>query len=137
MNYSTIPTVVLIILLFYINNNSAKVQKYTNKYDNIDVDRILASKRLLMAYVNCLLDKGPCSPEGRELKKYVPDALASDCAKCTEIQKVQAGKVFTHLLQNYRTEWDLLLEKYDPEGNFRKKYAIEEDYDYSDLDAAK
>lgn len=42
--------------------------KYTSKYDNIDVEQILHSKRLLMNYVNCLLDKGPCSPEGRELK---------------------------------------------------------------------
>jgi hypothetical protein len=48
------------------------VQKYTTKYDNIDVERILHSKRLLMNYINCLLEKGSCSPEGRELKsKYL------------------------------------------------------------------
>lgn len=44
------------------------VDKYTTKYDNIDVDRIVASRRLLQNYVNCLLDKGPCTPEGKELK---------------------------------------------------------------------
>lgn len=44
------------------------VQKYTTKYDNIDIDRIVASRRLLLNYVNCLLDKGPCTPEGKELK---------------------------------------------------------------------
>jgi hypothetical protein len=43
-------------------------QKYTSKYDNIDVERILHSKRLLLNYINCLLDKGSCSPDGRELK---------------------------------------------------------------------
>lgn len=42
--------------------------KYTTKYDNIDVDRILSSKRLLQNYMNCLLDKGPCTAEGKELK---------------------------------------------------------------------
>lgn len=42
--------------------------KYTTKYDNIDIDRILVSQRLLRNYVNCLLDKGPCTPEGKELK---------------------------------------------------------------------
>lgn len=41
---------------------------YTTKYDNIDVDAILASNRLLKNYVNCLLDKGPCTNEGKELK---------------------------------------------------------------------
>lgn len=42
--------------------------KYTTKYDNIDIDRILASKRLLTNYIKCLLDEGPCTAEGKELK---------------------------------------------------------------------
>lgn len=41
---------------------------YTNKYDNIDVDQVLASKRLVSNYVQCLLDKKPCTPEGAELR---------------------------------------------------------------------
>lgn len=45
---------------------------YTTKYDNIDVDQILSSKRLVNNYVQCLLDKKPCSPEGAELRsKYL------------------------------------------------------------------
>jgi hypothetical protein len=42
--------------------------KYTTKFDSINVDEILASNRLVNNYVNCLLDKGRCSPEGIELK---------------------------------------------------------------------
>jgi len=41
---------------------------YTTKYDNIDIDQILASKRLVNSYVQCLLEKKPCTPEGGELK---------------------------------------------------------------------
>lgn len=48
--------------------NKRAVIKYTTKYDNIDIDRVLHSKRLMRNYVNCLLDKGPCTPEGKELK---------------------------------------------------------------------
>lgn len=51
-----------------IMRDKRAVDKYTTKYDNIDVDRIVASRRLLQNYVNCLLDKGPCTPEGKELK---------------------------------------------------------------------
>nr|USF20783.1 chemosensory protein [Lasioderma serricorne] len=109
------------------------VDKYTTKYDNIDIDRIVNSRRLLQNYVNCLLDKGPCTPEGKELKTYLPEALATDCAKCSDAQKKFAGKVFTHLLQNHRDFWNALLAKYDPEGNFRKKYEGENE-DYSDYD---
>lgn len=42
--------------------------KYTNKYDNVDLDEIIKNKRLLKNYVNCLLEKGKCSPDGLEVK---------------------------------------------------------------------
>lgn len=46
-------------------------EKYTTKYDNVDIDQIIKSDRLLKNYVNCLLDKGNCTPDGEELKsKY-------------------------------------------------------------------
>jgi Insect pheromone-binding family, A10/OS-D. len=42
--------------------------KYTTRYDNINIDEILASNRLVENYVKCLLDQGRCSPEGAELR---------------------------------------------------------------------
>nr|AMP19499.1 chemosensory protein 4 [Tomicus yunnanensis] len=108
---------------------------YTTKYDNIDIDQILASNRLLKNYVNCLLDKGSCTQEGKELKTYLPDAIATECSKCSKAQKKIAGKVFQSLLLNHPDDWELLTTKYDPDGNFRKKY-LQEDEDYSDLESA-
>jgi hypothetical protein len=43
-------------------------EKYTTKYDNINLDEILDSDRLLDNYIRCLLEKGKCTPEGIELK---------------------------------------------------------------------
>lgn len=49
----------------------AAPQKYTNKFDNINVDEILGNDRLLSSYFKCLMDTGKCTPEGEELKsKY-------------------------------------------------------------------
>ncbi|EFA07564.2 chemosensory protein 5 isoform X1 [Tribolium castaneum] len=118
-------------------HRSTRDDKYTTRYDNVDVDRILHSKRLLLNYINCLLEKGPCSPEGRELKKILPDALVTNCSKCSEVQKKQAGKILTFVLLNYRNEWNQLVAKYDPDGIYRKQYEIDDDYDYSELDSAK
>lgn len=42
--------------------------KYTTKYDNVDIDVVLNTERLLNGYVNCLLDQGPCTPDAAELK---------------------------------------------------------------------
>lgn len=41
---------------------------YTTKFDNVDLDQILASDRLLKNYHKCLMEKGPCTPDGTELK---------------------------------------------------------------------
>jgi Insect pheromone-binding family, A10/OS-D len=42
---------------------------YSRRYDSIDVDTIFRSQRLLNNYVDCLLDKKPCPPEGKDLKR--------------------------------------------------------------------
>lgn len=43
-------------------------EKYTNKFDNFDVDKVLNNDRILTSYIKCLLDQGSCTNEGRELK---------------------------------------------------------------------
>lgn len=45
-------------------------EHYTNRFDNINIDQILKNDRLLMRYVNCLLDKPniKCPNEAFELK---------------------------------------------------------------------
>lgn len=41
---------------------------YSDTYNNMDVDAIINSDRLLNQYVNCILDKSPCTVDGRSLK---------------------------------------------------------------------
>lgn len=42
--------------------------QYTTKFDDVDVDAIINSERLLSGYVGCLLDRNPCTPDAAELK---------------------------------------------------------------------
>jgi hypothetical protein len=56
----------VVLTTFWAGSSSA--EKYTTKYDNVDLEEILKSDRLLKNYVNCLLDKGKCSPDGQELR---------------------------------------------------------------------
>nr|UTN00847.1 chemosensory protein [Semanotus bifasciatus] len=95
---------------------------YTTKYDNIDFEEILKSDRLLKNYVNCLMDRGGCTADGKELKKVLPDALTTGCSKCSEAQKEGAKKVIRHLSNNKREWFDELQAKYDPDGAFKEKY---------------
>ncbi|XP_018046998.1 PREDICTED: ejaculatory bulb-specific protein 3 [Atta colombica] len=99
--------------------------KYTTKYDNIDLDTILASDRLLKNYINCLLEKGSCTPDGKELKENLPDALETECIKCSEKQKKGTEKVIRYLVNKKPETWELLKKKYDPSGQYTIKYTDE------------
>ncbi|XP_076235358.1 chemosensory protein 4 [Calliopsis andreniformis] len=96
--------------------------KYTTKYDNIDVDAVINSERLLNGYVNCLLDRGACTPDAAELKKNLPDALERNCSACSEKQKEFADKISQHLIDHKGEDWSLLEAKYDPSGAYRQRY---------------
>ncbi|XP_022112594.2 uncharacterized protein LOC110991530 [Pieris rapae] len=104
----------------------AVAEKYTDRYDNINLDEILANRRLLVPYMKCVLDEGKCSADGKELKVHLTEALHNDCQKCTENQKKGSGRVLSHLINKEAEFWQKLKAKYDPENNYAPKY--EKDY---------
>nr|AGR44908.1 chemosensory protein-14 [Bombyx mori] len=95
---------------------------YTDKWDNINVDEILESNRLLKGYVDCLLGKGRCTPDGKALKEALPDALEHECVKCTGKQKSGADKVIRHLVNKRPDLWKELAVKYDPDNIYQARY---------------
>ncbi|KAJ3648853.1 hypothetical protein Zmor_020624 [Zophobas morio] len=119
-------TFILIALVAIIGVAWARPdEKYTEIYDNVDLDEILNSERLLKNYFNCLMDRGNCSPDGEELKKAIPDALQNECAKCNEKQKNGSRKVIRFLIKNKNDWWKELEAKYDKDGIYKKKYQAE------------
>ncbi|XP_034245592.1 ejaculatory bulb-specific protein 3-like [Thrips palmi] len=99
-------------------------EKFTTKYDNINIDEILSNKRLLNNYMNCILDKpkARCTADALELKKSIPDALTNDCDKCSDKQKELSEKVVKHISEKEKEIWEELKAKYDPTGVYEKKY---------------
>lgn len=57
------------VLLSAVPSTSAQDFYYSRRYDSLDVNTIFRSSRLLNNYVDCLLDKKPCPPEGKDLKR--------------------------------------------------------------------
>lgn len=51
----------------------------------------------------------------------LPDALKTDCSKCTDVQKQRSDKVIRFLIKNRSTDFDRLAAKYDPSGEYKKK----------------
>jgi hypothetical protein len=52
----------------------------------------------------------------------LPDALETDCSKCSDKQKSASTKVIHFLIDNKKEEWEKLEAKYDPTGAYRIKY---------------
>lgn len=91
-----------LVALFTFNIATIKADKevetkYDIKYDNVDIDEVLKSERLLTNYIKCLLEEGPCTEDGRELKETLPDAIATDCSKCSDKQKFGSEKVMHYM----------------------------------------
>ncbi|XP_028163097.1 allergen Tha p 1-like [Ostrinia furnacalis] len=97
-------------------------KKYTDRFDDINIEEIIANRRLLVPYLKCVLDKGRCTPEGKELKAHVKDAMQTACEKCTDKQKTGARKVVNHIRDNEKEYWEELINKYDPKGEFKTIY---------------
>ncbi|XP_014365770.2 uncharacterized protein LOC106716719 [Papilio machaon] len=100
-------------------------ETYTDRFDNIDLDEIIANRRLLVPYIHCVLDKGKCTPDGKELKSHIAEAIENDCAKCTEVQRKGTRKVLGHLINNEQEFWNELTARYDPEHKYSVKYENE------------
>ncbi|XP_047535938.1 ejaculatory bulb-specific protein 3-like [Vanessa atalanta] len=111
-----------ILVLYFVYQCDCENSTYTTMYDGVDLDEILSSDRLLAGYVNCLLDKGPCTPDGKELKRNLPDAIENDCSKCTEKQRDGADKVMHYIIDHKPEDWKKLEAKYDSEGTYKLKY---------------
>lgn len=56
----------------------------------------------------------------------LPDALETDCSKCSDKQKSASTKVTHFLIENKKEDWEKLEAKYDPTGAYRIKYEAEE-----------
>lgn len=59
----------LLVLIGFLCLNAVLTQQlYTSQFDNTDVDAILKNDRLVKQYVDCLVDKKPCTKQGQMLK---------------------------------------------------------------------
>lgn len=60
------------VLMLSILSTLALAQHFPNKFEQVNIETVLSNDRVLTNYIRCLLDKGACTREGRELKsKYL------------------------------------------------------------------
>ncbi|CAH2089571.1 unnamed protein product [Euphydryas editha] len=118
-------SIIVLCFLALVAYAAARPDKYTDRFDDINLEEIINNRKLLTGYILCVLDKGKCTAEGRELKSHIKEALENNCENCTEKQRSGTRTVIGHLINNEKDYWSKLTEKYDPQHKYVVKYEQE------------
>ncbi|XP_073953866.1 ejaculatory bulb-specific protein 3-like [Choristoneura fumiferana] len=117
-----------IILFIILLVSSVLCQDYYDRrYDYFDVETLAQNPRLLKKYMECFLDRGPCTPVGRVFKRVLPEIIVTGCAKCSPSQRRFARRTFEAFKQYLPDGHTELKTRLDPShkyyDNFEKKIA--------------
>ncbi|XP_051154454.1 uncharacterized protein LOC127277396 [Leptopilina boulardi] len=111
---------------------SEKIELYTDKYDHINVDEILANDRIRNQYYRCFLGTAPCfTPDAKFLKEKFPEALVTKCRKCTEAQKIGFEKLVLYYTEKEPEAWNIVLRK--AVDDYRSSKKTTKKYKYDDI----
>ncbi|KAK7873844.1 hypothetical protein R5R35_005709 [Gryllus longicercus] len=93
---------------------------YSSRFDDTDLDAILADEGRVDQYVRCFLAEkdDDCDEVGRRVKAVLAEALTTDCAKCTERQKVGLPKTVRFLARERPDAWEQIQGKFDPKRRY-------------------
>lgn len=61
----------------------------------------------------------------------LPDAISTDCSKCTDKQKESSEKVMHFIIDHRPEDWERLEQKYDTSGNYRTDYLNTKENDHN------
>ncbi|CAK1552535.1 unnamed protein product [Leptosia nina] len=89
---------------------------YDGRYDYYDTDYLVQNPRLLKKYMNCFLNRGPCTPIGREFKLVLPEIVRTECSRCTTSQKRLAQRTFEAFKIYLHDDYIILKHKLDPDN---------------------
>ncbi|OWR51069.1 chemosensory protein precursor [Danaus plexippus plexippus] len=107
-----------LVILALVALAAARPEANYEKYENFDVDELVSNLRLLKSYVACFIGEGKCTPEGSDFKEWIPEAVQSNCGKCSDNQKHLVGKVIKACMEKLPEEWKKLNALHNPDGKY-------------------
>nr|QRF70958.1 chemosensory protein [Semiothisa cinerearia] len=99
-------------------------ESYSTKYDDFNAQELVDNVRLLKSYAKCFLEHGPCTAEGSDFKKIIPDAVKTKCSKCNLKQRQLVRVVVKAMQQKVPELWQELVKKEDPQGIYKADFEL-------------
>ncbi|CAG9563966.1 unnamed protein product [Danaus chrysippus] len=69
-------------------------------------------------FMNCLLERSPCSEAFEGYRLCIPEAFQQACKKCSPEQKRFAAKFLESLKDKMPQDYNDFIKKYDPENKY-------------------
>ncbi|XP_038211414.1 uncharacterized protein LOC119831916 [Zerene cesonia] len=115
---------------------------YTTGNDRLDVDKLMKDPIIVKGYMDCYLNRAPCSPLAQSYKNILEDSLKSSCKRCSNLQKHLWSRFLWNLRTRYPKYFNLFQKRYDPNnhyipalqkivGNEKKYTSFKETYKYT------
>ncbi|XP_061384084.1 ejaculatory bulb-specific protein 3-like [Danaus plexippus] len=117
-------TMKFLVILALVALVAARPEDNYDRYENFDVDELVSNLRLLKSYAACFLGEGKCTAEGNDFKKWIPEAVQSNCGKCSDHQKHLVGKVIKACIEKLPEEWNKLNAIHNPDGKYDENLKI-------------
>nr|WJJ70373.1 venom protein U-MPTX.7-21 [Megalopyge opercularis] len=93
---------------------------YDEVFEKFNVDELVENPKLLQNYANCFLGKGACTQEAKKIKEIIPDALNTDCKKCTENEQVKIKKTMKAYKTKLPSTYEEMVNHFDPKGEHKE-----------------
>ncbi|CAG9563977.1 unnamed protein product [Danaus chrysippus] len=104
----------VICALTLVASGIGQQNQFPHRYDNFNPDSIIQNDRILLAYYRCVMDKGPCTKDGKNFKRVLPETLSTACGRCSPNQKSVVRKMLLGIRAKSEPRFFELLDKYDP-----------------------
>ncbi|KZC11372.1 PREDICTED: ejaculatory bulb-specific protein 3-like [Dufourea novaeangliae] len=102
----------IVLLSFCLLAWAHAEELYDDKYDDIDINEILSNERLREQYYKCFMDTAPCvTADAVFFKANLPEAVATQCKKCTEKQKNTFDVMADWYNKNQPDKWTAFIER--------------------------
>ncbi|CAH0590219.1 unnamed protein product [Chrysodeixis includens] len=112
----------IVVLCVFLAVAYSRPDSYDSRYDDFDAQTLVSNVRLLKGYLNCFLNRGPCTSEGNDFKKTIPEALRTSCSKCTPKQRTLIREVVKAFQTKTPELWSDLAKQEDPTGQYKDSF---------------
>ncbi|XP_011701602.1 PREDICTED: ejaculatory bulb-specific protein 3-like [Wasmannia auropunctata] len=87
-------------------------ETYSDRYDDVDIEGILANQKLREQYYNCFIGNAPCrTADAKFFSGVLGEAMQTQCKKCTEKQKALLDRMADWYTTNKPDAWEALIKK--------------------------